>query len=246
MSVEYFQARLYFEDQEALEATGGKAIIAFEPHDILPVSVVLFTEYFKFFRPLNIRGCFSSAIFNVPGMKHFFSWSGSTNAEKSTIRRLLKEGKTPALCPGGVLEVTYLTHPQAKEIVLHMRNRLGIIKLAVEHGVPLIPVFSFNQRKTYDYYVPQWPWLHRVGRYLGFLPVTILGSFGIPFGIPKSVPLTMVVGKPIVVKQMTSDEMKENIVYLQAVNEQLIAAMESLFDNYKEQFDMQPYTLIIK
>jgi hypothetical protein len=246
MSIEYFQARLYFEDYEALKKTEGKAIIAFEPHDILPVAVVLFTEHFKLFRPLNIRGCFTSAIFMVPGMKHFFSWSGSTDANKSTIRRLISEGKTPALCPGGVQEVTYMTTPDAKEIYLHLRNRLGLIKIAAEYGLSVVPIFSFGQRKTYDYWVPQWPWLQKLGRKMGFLPILIQGYMGIPFAIPKQVPLTMVVGTPIPVRKMTKEEIEKNSEELHAINAQLIKAMEKLFEDYKSKFNMEDNILIIK
>jgi len=179
-------------------------------------------------------------------MKHFYSWSGSTDAEKSTVRRLLSEGKTPALCPGGVQEVTYMTDPTAKEIILYMRSRLGLIKLAAEHGVPIIPIFSFNQRKVYDFWVPNWPWLHKFGRKIGFLPILIQGYMGIPFGIPKQVPLSMVVGKPIPVRKMTADEIKDNINELHSINNQLINAMQRIFDDHKDKFNMHENILIIK
>jgi hypothetical protein len=44
-----------------------------------------------------------------------------------------------------LLQVCYMTDSSNKECVLYLKNRMGIIKMAAVHGIPLIPTFTFNQ-----------------------------------------------------------------------------------------------------
>jgi hypothetical protein len=39
--------------------------------------------------------------------------------------------------------------------------------------------------------------LHSLGRRIGFVPMLFFGLGGVPFGMPRPCPLTVVVGKPI-------------------------------------------------
>lgn len=224
----------------------NQAIIAFEPHDIWPLGINCFCNNLGYFKSLTIRTCVSSAMFSLPVFRHFMAWVGATSVDRDNIIRLLQRGITPAICPGGVQEVSYLTTQDAKEIILHLRSRLGLVKLAAEFGVPLLPAFTFNQRHTVDFYSPEVPWLHRLGRRLGFIPLMFFGLFGIPIGPPKPAPLTMVVGMPIPVRKMTKEEIATNIEEIQSYNLLLIEAMERIFEENKVQFGMAENILIVR
>jgi hypothetical protein len=46
------------------------------------------------------------------------------------------------LVPGGVQEVLHMRHDAE---VLYLRKRLGFVRLALQHGAPLVPAFAFGQ-----------------------------------------------------------------------------------------------------
>ena len=54
--------------------------------------------------------------------------------------RMIKEGISPVICPGGVQEASLITNP--KECVLYLTKRLGFVKLAMQQGIAgHLPIF---------------------------------------------------------------------------------------------------------
>lgn len=63
------------------------------------------------------------------------------------------------LSVGGVQEVTLMVSapagqpklsPGEEAIYIYLRQRTGMVAMALEHKVPLVPCFCFNQRQTYS------------------------------------------------------------------------------------------------
>jgi hypothetical protein len=238
----YFQISLYCEDYEAIKK-GGPAILTAEPHDIMPVAVFIFSDHLGFLGPLHkIRGCFTSPLYKIPIIKHIYTWCDATDCNKSTIKRLIEEKCTPVICPGGAHEVTFLKDPNSKELVIYLKNRLGMVKIAAEYGVPLIPCFIFGLRQTWHYHLPQWPWLHSIGRKVGFIPLLFFGVGGIPFGPPKPCPLTVVLAKPVQVPKLGPNAKIEDV---QPYHDEYLEAMKRIFEKNKERFGMGDITLKI-
>ena len=73
----------------------------------------------------------------------------------------------------------------------------GFVKLALERGNPIVPVFLFNLDNSYGSIVPKGEFFANMGRKIGFLPLFFWGRFGIPFGIPNPVKLSIVFGEPL-------------------------------------------------
>lgn len=65
------------------------------------------------------------------------------------------------LCPGGVQEVTLM---KENEIVLYLKERKGFVKLAITHGVHLVPVFTFGLHKSFNYWVPKSKFMTNLGK----------------------------------------------------------------------------------
>ncbi|KAJ1387311.1 hypothetical protein B484DRAFT_409938 [Ochromonadaceae sp. CCMP2298] len=100
---------------------------------------------------------------------------------------------------------------------------MGIVKIAAQFGVPLVPTFTFNQRAAFDFYIPRAGFLHKLGRKIGFIPLYYSGWLGIPYGQPKPVPLTLVVGSPIMVPKMAASELIEaNLLPYQLIEANLL------------------------
>lgn len=191
----------------------------------------------------TIRGCLTSACFSIPGMRHIYTWSRATSVDRKTINRLLEKKCSPTLCPGGAHEVTFMTSPDSDEIVLYLKSRIGMVKIAAQHGVPIIPTFAFNQRPAYSFFVPQSKFLHKIGRkLLGFIPLVFFGAGNLPFGQPKPCPITLVIGKPIYIPKMEGTIEKEA---LQPYLDQVIASIERIYALNKDKFNMSHIKLKI-
>ena len=59
----------------------------------------------------------------------------------------IKKGIATVLVPGGARESL---NGEKDQIRLVLKKRKGFIKLAIKHGVPLVPTFSFGEQRVYD------------------------------------------------------------------------------------------------
>ena len=66
---------------------------------------------------------------------------GVVSASKASIHRVLTDGHSLAVHVGGIAEM-FVVHEDKESIIL--KNRRGFLKMAVEHGVPVIPVYHFG------------------------------------------------------------------------------------------------------
>lgn len=89
-------------------------------------------------------GCLTSACFNIPLMRHIYTWVNAHSIDKKNIQRMIANKISPVLCPGGVQEVILMEHED--ECVLFLKSRLGFVKLAIVNGTALVPVFCFGLR----------------------------------------------------------------------------------------------------
>lgn len=240
---EYFKVRLYFEDYEATNSC-GPSIVTIEPHDVLPVGLCSYSNAMNHLYGHQIRGCLASACFSIPGMRHVYTWARATNIERKTMRKLLSTGQSVCICPGGAQEVTYMSSPGSKEIALHLRNRYGFIKMAMQQGCAIVPTFAFNQRKVWDFWVPPFKWLHKLGRKMGFIPLVFFGIGGIPLAQAKSLPIDIVLAKPIKVAKVGED-VEITTEMIQPYLDEFIAVTERMFERNKAKFGMADYKLVI-
>ena len=177
-AADFFHMKVIVEDLDAVEKT-GTAIFALEPHDILPLSIFAFNDSLKGFKGHSCLGCLTSACFKVPLMRHVYTWVNATSIDKKNLIKMINQNISPVICPGGVQEVTMLEKDD--ECVLFLKSRFGFVKLALQFGIALIPVFSFGLNKSFHYVKPS-KFLISISRKLGFVPMMFFGMWGTPLG----------------------------------------------------------------
>lgn len=116
-----------------------------------------------------------------------------------------------------------------------LRSRLGFIRMAMQNGASVVPVFAFGQRATYRWWRPDGaPWVRSalaiVSRSVGMVPLAIWGAAGTP--LPRRVPMTVVIGAPLTLPR--DPDPKPEIV--QAGLDAYIEALQALYERHRAKY----------
>jgi 1-acyl-sn-glycerol-3-phosphate acyltransferase len=232
----YFGLKTTIEDEDAIDKyQNSKGVIfASEPHDILPYSVFCFNPCLHMLSgKIGQDGAalMTSAVFKIPFMKQVYTWVGGDSVDKHTFRKRLQDRKSLVFCPGGVQEILFIDPNEPTDLVLFLKSRKGFIKLALETGSPIVPVFSFHLDGSYKYFLPRGKFVESLARTIGFLPLFFWGRFCIPFGIPYPKKISVVLGPPIDIPQVNEKDINPAIV--DKYHDIFIQEITALFERHK-------------
>ncbi|MEW5315570.1 MAG: hypothetical protein WDW38_006990 [Sanguina aurantia] len=136
---------------------------------------------------------------------------------------LWKQMKTCGHHRGGLAEV-FLVNKERETIL--MSSRKGYIRMAVEYGIPIVPVFHFGNSQLFEF----WPKvIQPLARRLRLVMGIMIGVKGLP--IPRPVPLFMVVGRPIAVLKLSPDHPAYES-HVDKAHAAVIASVEDLYARY--------------
>lgn len=141
------------------------------------------------------------------------------------------------LLVGGAEEALY-AHRNSYKIVLNRRK--GFVRLALQAGAPIVPVFSFGETGVFDQASnPPGSFIRKcqelIKKYTGIAPILFNGrgflqyNFGI---IPKRCPITQVVGAPIEVTQTENPTDEE----VERIHSEFTKALIELFEANKVKY----------
>ena len=154
---------------------------------------------------------------------------------------LRPKGQATIIVVGGAREV--LRADITDRIVLVILKRKGFIRKALQYGADLVPIFTFNETFLADPMFPdsdgkfikilqewvttvtRWPLPYFMGR----------GIFQYSFGLlPKRLPLTVVVGKPIKVEEygIPPGGCQPTQEQIDTVHEAYLSALRDIYDEY--------------
>jgi 1-acyl-sn-glycerol-3-phosphate acyltransferase len=142
-------------------------------------------------------------VFRVPGLRALVERYGTVPASPANMARALRRGAALLVYPGGDHE-TY--RPSWESDRIDFADRTGFVELALEHGVPIVPVISIGGQETALFLgqgrrLAQALQLDRRLR-LKVLPAVIGPPFGVtimdlPARFPLPAKISIRVGKPI-------------------------------------------------
>jgi 1-acyl-sn-glycerol-3-phosphate acyltransferase len=246
----YFSFRFIFEERPPSPGHSKEGekyrprIMVAPPHGVFPYGNILAMLVWPAMVGHTFRGLASSAALRPPIFKQVLRSIGVIDASRHVARKALEKGESLGISTGGVAEV-FETNEDDECILL--KERVGLIKLAIRSGADLVPCYLFGNTKLLRCWAGDGiPYgrsvLEKLSRKLGFALIIVYGRFFLP--IPFRKPVLAVLGRSIPTHHIQcEDPTPEQIEIIQTI---LLEEMEGIFNRYKHLYDWDDKKLIIK
>ncbi|XP_053312697.1 2-acylglycerol O-acyltransferase 2 [Spea bombifrons] len=180
--------------------------------------------------------------FRAPFFRDYIMSGGLIPSDRESAAYLLQnkqKGNAVIIAVGGAPE-SLDARPGAYTLLL--KNRKGFVKLAIQHGASLVPVFSFGENELFDQVDnPKGSWLRfiqeKLQKAMGVaLPLFhARGVFQYSFGLlPYRKPIWTVVGKPIKVVENSNPSAEE----IDRMHQTYMEELCKLFEEHKTKYNV--------
>jgi hypothetical protein len=222
----YFDGKII--PQGELQESAGPYIFGFHPHGIYPMTCFWATHGQQFrsaYPGLTVDVCAASIMFHAPILREIIMWAGGREVSGSALRYALKSKRSVMLIPGGQREMRH--SKSSKQSITMVTRHRGFIRMAMEHGTPLVPVLSIGETmllENIDAPRMQAYTLRTVG--VGF-PIWPYGRWYSP--MPNAHPVLVVYGHPIPVEKLD----KPSNAQLDEVHTRYYSQLKEMFEEHK-------------
>jgi len=225
---------------------GKNYIFGYHPHGILSLGAWInfatdATGFDTMFPGISIRVLTLRTNFRIPFFGLYLTALGICDASPESCHNILKKGPGSSLLLvlGGAREALDARPGQYN---LTLRDRKGFVKIALQHGASLVPVFSFGETDIYDQLEnSQGTRLRRIQdvlqKKLGFAMPLVKGRgiFQYRMGLmPQRRPIHSVVGSPIELPKVAKDAITQELV--DKYHQIYVTELLDLFDKYKNKY----------
>jgi len=198
-------------------------IFVWNPHGLISVSSALFNSL-RVCRHPNYKANHAVALsmfHYIPVISDIARYAGIISSDYGTIKKTLMKNESVSVMLGGVREMN-LADP--RKMVLYVKKRTGIFKIAAETGTPLVPVITYGENELFPR-SDNWMvssingWLHSTFGLSVPVPswTSLLHWFEVSYRPLKPIPTY--VGTPVTDKDP------------ELLKEKYIAAVQTLFSN---------------
>src|SRR5262245_35112750 len=203
---------------------------------LLPDCFVMLSHWWSALGPDRpAYGLVHDTALGVPGLRTFLVKIGALRATRENARKVLRLGAPLLVYPGGELDCLKSFW---RRHTIDFRGRTGFVELALEHGVPIVPVVNVGGHEVYvtlfsSERLARWSGVARLTR-VKTVPLTV----GLPWGIwltgflpylPLPAKFVYRVGRPIEVAH--DPEAARNLDVVRTISHKVTATMQEMLDD---------------
>lgn len=180
--------------------------------------------------------------FYIPFWRFLGKIMGLGDASAECIRATLRAGpgESVVLVVGGA-EESLMAQPKTNDLLLVKRK--GFVKIALQEGSPLVPVYGFGENNVYNIpKVASHPLVQRVMAAVrsatGFVIPIVSGRSYFTFGfglMPHRRPIVVVVGEPIIIPRIANPTAED----LEHWQQEYICALQRLYERHRGIYDLE-------
>jgi hypothetical protein len=139
-----------------------------------------------------------------------------------------KTGVAIGLMVGGIAEMFMIRRDHER---VKLRDRKGFVRIALEHGVPILPVYMFGANQVLDFGPP---WLQRISRRMRASVGMIYGIWGLP--VPRRLPIFKVTGAPMPVGPAMRKDHPDFARRVDELHAQFITELERVYYTHRGKY----------
>lgn len=127
---------------------GKQYVMVWHPHGAFAISALYFLSnwWAKDYPMPKLYVCIADLLFRVPGLAEYLLLCNARSGNSKTFNALLEKGNSVAIQPGGIAEQVNTDDQQE---TVFFPAKLGFIRIALKHGVPLLPIYAFGENQLY-------------------------------------------------------------------------------------------------
>ncbi|RLN60372.1 hypothetical protein BBJ29_006657 [Phytophthora kernoviae] len=188
--------------------------------------------------PLSTRRHLAASVcFRIPFYRDYLLWSGCVDARRSVAEKMIRGGKNLVILVGGIAEQMI---SQRWDHSIYVKKRKGHIRLALKHGVPIVPGYAFGETDLYTHSSLLLSFRQMIAKRFS---VALLIGYGdskwLPLTPHKGVAINQVFGKLIPVEK-NLEPSAEDVERLHEIYERELVR---IFDKYKAKYGCEKHTL---
>jgi len=221
-------------------------LFGYHPHGIISVGCFVnfatsATGFPTLFPGLSIRLGTLGFNLKVPFFREWLLRMGIVSVSAASIRHVLQSGPGSAMVivPGGAAE-SLDARPGANDLTLQRRN--GFFRIALQHGVHLVPIYSFGENELYEVQTTvrvRW-FQDMMMRWLGYTMPIYMGAGcastsvqATPLNpVPRRHPVITIVGDPIACEKIANPTQEE----VDDLKSRYIERLKEIFDRFADQY----------
>ncbi|TMW65642.1 hypothetical protein Poli38472_008284 [Pythium oligandrum] len=229
---EEFEEESLKNPEKAFVKPKDKAIFAFHPHGILTCGWTVNGSFSMRFDQADERWLVAENLFWFPILRDALHWMGFDDVHKDTFVKHMKDDRNLCFVPGGFEEATIYVHGKHRS---YLKRKFGFIKLALQYGYKIHPVYTFGEELTYKTFTP----LLKFRLWLNTLKIpgaVFSGRTLCPILPLNDCEMTTVVGKAVQMPKIENPS-KEEVAKYHAI---YVQAVVDLFERNKVKYAADP------
>jgi len=205
---------------------GSPLIFCLVPHGVAPLGATAYPMWSKLWSSKLCHWTAAPVVLSLPLIGFFMKQIGYIPAKSQNILdTLMKKEESVGVFLDGIAGM----FQGGKTERAYVKQRKGIVKIALRSGVPIVPVYAFGHTAAYSVLVDPFGILEALSNRLQASLTPFFGRWGWFLGPPRRVPVTLCLGEPIVCPKM-ADPTKDDVNQYHA---QMVAGFQQVFDQHK-------------